>query len=238
MSLLNSNNYLCPRDLTKERKNLAKLITEIEEQLLPNLEISSINPNHPVVVTRVPKNWHILGRGNYAGVFYHENYNDIAVKIYAPGREGWSEEVDVYKRLGDHPAFSKCFYAQNNFLVLQRLYGTTLYDSLHQGLKIPRQVIKEIDLALEYARSRGLFPHDIHGRNAMMLDGKGLVVDISDFLNPEPCLAWSDLKIAYNWLYVPLFSWHRLPLPYFILDLVRFIYRLWRRWKKIINISH
>lgn len=235
MSFLNSDRYCSDRSLATDKPDLAKLITEIEEKLLPNLEINSINPYHPVVVNKLPQPWQILGTGNYAAVLYHSDRDDLAVKIYAPGREGWHEEVEVYRCLGDHPAFSKCFYAQNNYLVLQRLYGITLYDSLHRGLKIPPKVIEDIDLALDYARSRGLSPHDIHGRNVMMLDGKGLVVDISDFLKPEPCLAWSDLKIAYNLLYLPLFSWHRLSLPYFVLDLVRFSYRQWRNLLRFIS---
>ena len=170
-----------------------------------------------------------MGTGNYAAVFCHPDFSDLVVKVYAPGRIGWEDEVEVYRRLGEHPAFSQCLYAANNFLVLRRLYGITLYDSMHRGLKIPPQVIEDIDLALEYAKNRNLFPHDIHGRNVMMSNGRGVVVDISDFLKEEPCLAWSDLKKAYYWLYLPLFSWYRLPMPYFVLDLVRASYRLWRR---------
>jgi hypothetical protein len=46
-------------------------------------------------------------------------------------------------------------------------------------------------------RSRGLFPHDVHGRNVMMLNQRGVVVDVSDFLHEEPCKAWYHLKKAY-----------------------------------------
>ena len=210
-------------------KYLDRLIESIHQELLPNLKIESSNPHNPVVVHQVLDPWQLLGTGNYAGVFYHPDYNDLVVKIYAPGRLGWEEEVEVYRRLGPHPAFSECFYAENNFLILKRLYGVTLYDCMHQGLKISKQVIEDIDRALEYAHSRSLYPHDVHGRNVMMSDGRGLVVDISDFLKQEPCLAWSDLKKAYYWLYLPFFSWHRLRVPYFMLDTVRAIYRISRR---------
>ena len=235
MTLINSDSSPSDRHREQNQPNIAQLITKIEDYLLPNLDLISLDPNHPVIVNTVPCPWKILGTGNYAAVFYHPDYPDLAIKIYAPGRAGWAEEVEVYRRLGKHSAFSQCFYAQNNYLILQRLHGITLYDSLHRGLKIPPQVIQDIDLALEYACSRGLFPHDIHGRNVMMSQGRGLVVDISDFLKTEPCLAWSDLKIAYQWIYLPFFSWHRLPVPYFILDIVRFIYRLWRQGKKSIQ---
>jgi len=58
-------------------------------------------------------------------------------------------------------------------------------------------------------------PHDVHGRNVMMLSGRGLVVDVSDFLDEETCSKWNDLK-AYYWLYRPLFSPFRLRVPYFV----------------------
>ena len=215
----------------QNQEKLDKLIVSIHQQLLPNLQIESIEPYNPVVVHQVLKPWQILGSGNYAAVFYHQDYDGLVVKVYAPGRSGYTEEVEVYRRLGSHPAFSECFYAEPNFLVLKRLNGIILYDCMHRGLKIPRQVIEDIDNALEYSRSRGLSPHDVHGRNVMMLNGRGLVVDISDFLHTEPDTTWLDLKKAYYWLYLPLFSWHRLPLPYFILDLVRASYRLLRRWR-------
>ncbi|MFP3345078.1 hypothetical protein R0J87_21605, partial [Halomonas sp. SIMBA_159] len=86
------------------------------------------------------------------------------------------EEKEVYQRLGKHPAYSQCFYAEENCLILKRLQGVTLYDSVNRGLKIPKQVIKDIDSALDYAREQGLFPHDVHGKNVMMWQGKGYVV--------------------------------------------------------------
>ena len=216
----------------QNQKNLERLIESIDQELLPNLKIESIHPHNPVLVHQVLEPWRLLGTGNYAAVFYHRDYRDLVVKVYAPGRLGWDEELEVYRRLGSHPAFSECLYAENNILVLKRLHGITLYDSMHRGLKIPQQVIKDIDLALEYTRSRRLYPHDVHGRNVMMSNGRGLVIDVSDFLRKEPCLAWEHLKKAYYWLYLPFFSWHRLPIPYFILDWVRTSYRLYRRWRR------
>ncbi|MGH8001417.1 MAG: serine/threonine protein kinase, partial [Brasilonema sp.] len=157
------------------------------------------------------------------------DYPDLVVKIYAPGRPGFFEEVEVYRRLGFHPAFSECLYASDGFLVLKRLHGVTLYDCMHLGLKIPQQVIRDIDQALDYARKRDLHPHDVHGRNVMMYKGRGLVVDVSDFLHEETCSKWNDLKKAYYWLYRPFLSPLRLRMPYFLLDIVRKSYRLLSR---------
>lgn len=111
----------------------------------------------------MPVPWQLLGTGNYAAVFEHPDYPEQVVKIYAPGRPGFEQEVEVYRRLGYHPAFSECLYAQKPFLILKRLHGVTLYDCLHRGLPIPQQVIRDIDQALDDTRSQGFFPHDVHG---------------------------------------------------------------------------
>lgn len=201
----------------------------VRQELLPELHLESINPHSPVVVHRVPVPWRCLGVGNYAAVFLHPDYPEQVVKVYAPGRPGIEAEVEVYRRLADHPGFSQCYVSEAPFLVLKRLNGVTLYDCLHRGIAIPPQVIRDIDAALDYVRSRGLFPHDVHGRNVMQNEGRGLVVDVSDFLNSQPCRAWQDVKCAYWWVYRPFVLPLGLPIPYVFLDWVRAGYRLLRR---------
>jgi hypothetical protein len=63
--------------------------------------------------------------------------------------------------------------------------------------------------------------------------GRGLIVDISDFLNPEPCRAWSDLRWAYRTIYRPLSAPLRLRVPGAVLNGVRRGYRLIRRLRRI-----
>lgn len=211
-------------------QGMNQLIESIHQELLPFLKIESVDPHDPVVVHQIPQPWQLLGAGNYAAVFYHPHCPDKVVKIYAPGRPGLAEELEVYRRLGPHPAFSECLYAEENFLILKRLHGKTLYDCMYLGLAIPKQVIDDIDHALAYARRCGLYPHDVHGRNVMMWEGRGLVVDVSDFLHQDTCSAWNDLKKAYYWLYRPFLRPLRLRVPYFVLDLVRSCYRCLRRF--------
>ena len=201
----------------------------VQRALLPDLKLESVEPHNPVVVHQVPYPWQCLGAGNYAAVLAHPDYPEQVVKVYAPGRPGLAEEVEVYRRLGDHPAYSRCYAYGDNFLVLRRLRGVTLYDCLQRGLPISPQVIHDIDAALDFARSRGLHPHDVHGRNVMLSEGRGLVVDISDFWNAAPCRAWQDVKRAYWWIYRPLVYPLRLRVPYVLLDGVRAGYRLFRR---------
>jgi hypothetical protein len=211
------------------RESAAELGRLVHQQLLAELRVESVTADDPVVVHHAPAPWRVLGRGNYAAVLCHPDHPELVVKVYAPGRPGVEAEREVYRRLGDHPAYSACLYSEDGFLVLRRLHGVTLYDAVHRGLPIPEQVIRDIDRALEYARRRGLHPHDVHGRNVMMHEGRGLVVDVSDFLRDEDCTKWRDLKKAYFRVYRPVFMRLRLRVPYVVLDAVRLGYRLFRR---------
>jgi hypothetical protein len=214
---------------------LPQLLERIESQLLPQLRIHCPDPHDPVRVLCLPTPWRTLGCGNYAAVLHHPQHPDQVVKVYGPGRPGLEQEAEVYRRIGTHRAFSQCLHADRGFLVLRRLHGTTLYDCLRQGIPIPRQVIHDVDAALAYALARGLHGHDVHGRNVMLHQGRGLIVDVSDFLNPEPCRAWQDLRWAYHALYQPLIAPIGLRAPGPVLDGVRRSYRLWRNLRKTVG---
>ena len=214
-------------------RDAARLAAGVERELLPALVVESVDPRDPVIARHVPAPWRLLGAGNYAAVLAHPEFPEQVVKVYAPGRPGLADEVEVYRRLGAHPAYSRCEHAGDGWLVLRRLHGVTLYDCVHRGLPIAERVIRDIDDALDYARERGLHPHDVHGRNVMMHEGRGLVVDVSDFLEREDCSKWRDLKRAYGRVYrpllLPLVRRFGLRVPYAVLDLVRAGYRLFRR---------
>ncbi|MGO4692765.1 serine/threonine protein kinase [Paenibacillus sp. FSL A5-0031] len=215
-----------------EEKQLNTFIALMEQSLLSELVLDSVDPTNPIRVAETPRGWRLLGAGNYAGVFTHQDYSDIAVKVYAPGRDGWESECEVYRRIGTHPAFSTCYHAGeykgHYYLILKRLKGKTLYQCIIDGAAIPKKAIEDIDQALEYARSRGLFPHDVHGKNVMIKDGRGIVLDISDFLKEEPCTMWDDLKKAYNRIYMPFLSKKPIPVPEWVLNGVRKGYRFMR----------
>lgn len=100
---------------------MEKLLELVTGELLAKATIESVDPKEPVKVRSVPKPWKVLGTGNYAAVFYHPEAPDYAVKVYAPGRPGLTEEAEVYRRLGRHPAFSECYYNGPDFLILKRL---------------------------------------------------------------------------------------------------------------------
>lgn len=209
-------------------KHILKTYIQEVYELKEKATIISRNPYDTVEVYNIPKHWVLLGVGNYASVLRHHDYPELVVKIYAEGKNGYKEEVEVYNKLGYHPNYSECYYAKDNFLVLKYLEGVTLYDAVHKGIKIPIKVIKDIDNALEFAFKQGLYPHDVHGKNVMMYEGRGYVVDISDFYKKEKCNKWKDLKKAYYKFYQYTLYHYPIPIPYFLLTLVRKGYRFYR----------
>ena len=209
--------------------SIENIINIVTEQLLPELNLQSINPYDPIVVENIPIPWMILGSGNYASVLCHPDFPEFAVKIYAKGKLGIKEEIEVYKKLGIHTAYSQCYYSCNNFLILKRLKGETLYNCLKKGIFIPPSVINDIDEALEYARHQGLNPHDVHVKNVMMLNGKGIIVDVSDFYKNEPCYLWQDFKKTYFKIYLPMFSKFNIPISDFLLNTIRKGYRFYKK---------
>jgi hypothetical protein len=214
-----------------DTKRLAEFILLVERMLMPHLMVESDDPHDPVIIKRKPEPWIILGAGNYAAVLIDPDYKEWVVKVYAPGRPGLEQEVEVYRRLGSHHAYSQCLHDGDRYLILKRLTGITLYNCIRRGIRIPKQVIRDIDEALAYAVTKGLNPHDVHAKNVMMKDGRGIVVDVSDFLKNEPCTMWDDLKRAYNRLYIGPLT--RLPVPECILNFIRKGYRILkkRRWR-------
>ncbi len=191
-------------------------------------------PNEPYRIDSTPSGWHVLGTGNYAAVFYHDNAPDLVVKmrLFESQDESvvtreFDEEKEVYARIGEHHSFSRCDYAVFPFLVLKRLYGITLYHALAQGKRIPQLVIDDINEGLTYARSRGLHPHDVHIKNVIMHEGRGYVADISDFLKTDYCRLWDDCMRFYRYVYRPFV--YPLALPLRVEWMHRFK-RWYRKW--------
>ncbi|ANE46636.1 serine/threonine protein kinase [Paenibacillus swuensis] len=206
-----------------------ELIESVERELLPLLKVESIHPHEPVIIKFHPEGWEVLGTGNYAAVIAHRDNPEMVIKVYAEGRPGLADEVEVYRRLGNHPAFSTCYHSSDSYLIMKRMRGITLYNCVIKGIRIPRQAIQDIDEALYYARSRGLCPHDIHGKNVMLYEGRGKVLDVSDFLKEEYCRMWDDLKKGYDKYYEPFLHRFPMPIPGFMMDWVRRGYRLYKK---------
>jgi hypothetical protein len=204
----------------------------VERDLLPQIQLKAVSPHNPILVNNRSNSWKTIGSGNYAGVFFHDSNPDWVVKVYGRNPEELKKEIDVYNKLGDHESYSSLYAYGENYLVLRKLEGLTLFDAVVKGKSIPETVIDDIDAGLAYARSVGLNPYDVHGKNVVMFNGKGYIVDVSDFYKQGYCRKWRDLKKAYYKIYRPyIFKYHP-PIPFFIVDGIRKGYRLYRKFKK------
>ncbi|MCL6570336.1 MAG: serine/threonine protein kinase [Bacillus sp. (in: Bacteria)] len=205
----------------------------IENQLLPQIRLTTTSPFDPIIVNNHSISWKTIGSGNYAGVFSHASNPEKVVKVYGRNPEELKKEIEVYKKLGNHETYSTLYDYGENYLILKRLEGITLFDAVVKGIPIPEAVIKDIDAGLEYARSVGLNPFDVHGKNVVMYEERGYIVDVSDFYKQGYCHKWSDLKKGYYKIYQPYLLKYHPSIPFFIVNWIRKGYRAYRRMKKI-----
>jgi hypothetical protein len=204
----------------------------IGNELLPNIKLSIENPFDPIIVKNQSSTWKTIGSGNYAGVFSHDSNPNWVVKVYGRKPEDLKKEVAVYHQLGNHQSFSSLIDYGDNYLILKRIEGITLFDAVIKGIRIPESVIKDVDNGIAYARSVGLNPYDVHGKNVVMCNGRGYIVDVSDFYKEGRCHKWEDLKKAYYQVYLPFIYKFHPPIPFFMVDSVRKGYRFYRKMKK------
>jgi predicted Ser/Thr protein kinase len=204
----------------------------IGNELLPNINLTIEGPFEPIIVKNFSNTWKTIGSGNYAGVFLHQANPKWVVKVYGRKPEDLKKEVEVYKKLGSHVSFSSLIDHGDNYLILKRIDGINLFDAVVKGIRIPESVIKDVDEGIAYARSVGLNPFDVHGKNVVMSEGRGYIVDVSDFYKQGKCRKWDDLKKAYQKIYLPFLYRFHPPIPFFIVNSVRKGYRLYRKIKK------
>lgn len=204
----------------------------IEEELLPNIQLKSEQPYNPLYVKNRSLSWKTIGIGNYAGVFTHHAKPNWVVKVYGRSPEDINKEIDVYKKIGIHERFSNLIAYDENYLILKKIDGITLFEALVKGVPIPRKVLEDVDDGLDYAKSVGLNPYDVHGKNVVMSGGRGFIIDVSDFYKEGYCCKWDDFKKAYQGIYQPFMLKHHPPLPYYIVDGIRKCYRLYRKYRK------
>lgn len=203
----------------------------IEEELFPFIELKTESPFDPIIVKNESISWSTIGSGNYAAVFVHPAKPEWVVKVYGRSHEEIKKEIEVYKRIGEHEAYSTLYAYGDNYLILKNLEGITLFNAVIKGVQIPESVIKDIDKGLNFAREIGLNPFDIHGKNVVMHKGKGYIVDISDFYKKGYCSKWNDLKKAYFKIYKPFLYKIHPPIPFAVVDSVRKGYRLYKKTK-------
>lgn len=195
------------------------------EQLVEQVRVESVNPRDPVIVSAHPDNWRCVGVGNSAAVFQPKDRPNLSIKVYAkPHAQVSHEEAAIYEQLGDSPFFPHFYGRGEHFLIIEYRPGRNIYDCLVQGIYIPEQVILDVEAAIAYARSRGLNPSDIHIKNILVHEGRGFLVDVSDYRKKGQCKRWESLKQAYYEHYLELYK-PGLSIPSWILETIRKWYK-------------
>ncbi|SHT30949.1 Uncharacterised protein [Mycobacteroides abscessus subsp. abscessus] len=183
----------------------------IVDHLLSQIKITSNTENKPVTIHGSAKDLRCIGVGTDAAVFQYIHNPTYAFKLFADDKKGKIQiEASVYEVLAGSSYFPKCYAANDRYLVLSFESGITLYDCLIQGIRIPSQVIQDVENAREYARKNNLNPRDIHLKNILLQNGRAKVIDVSEYINKGNDHRWEDLKKAHD-EYYPLIEGKAVP---------------------------
>lgn len=169
---------------------------------LKKISVTSHPNNDPVTIEGETDDLRCIGVGTDAAVFESLSTPGYAYKLYAhEKREKVAVEAQVYETLGASPYFPTCHASGEDYLVLSYEKGITLFDCLLQGVHIAEQVVKDVEDAREYVRSKGLNPRDIHLKNILLQDGRAKIIDVSEYVLPGNDFRWEHLKEGYEKYY-------------------------------------
>jgi predicted Ser/Thr protein kinase len=144
----------------------------------------------------------LIGVGRSAFAFRIRSTDHVLKVFFPPFEKIAAEEAEIYKALKGNPFFPALHESGNNYLVIDFVQGTTLFDCLVKGIPIASRHIKEVDDALQLAREKGLNPSDIHLRNIIVTpDGNVRLIDVARFRQTKKCSQWDDLKVAFYKFY-------------------------------------
>ncbi len=195
---------------------------------LTQITVTSNLNNDPVTIHGEADDLRCIGVGTDAAVFQSFKSPAYAFKIYAEDKVSKIKvEEHVYNVLEDSPFFSTCYGSYYNCLILNYEEGTTFFDSLLQGVHIPRQAINDVEEAREYVRKRGLNPRDIHLKNILLQGGRAKILDISEYVKPGNDHRWEHLKKAYDEYYYLI---DEKPIPFWLLETIRKWYNHWTKY--------
>ncbi|GGG26091.1 serine/threonine protein kinase [Paenibacillus abyssi] len=184
----------------------------LAEAALRSAKIKSSGKNELVSIASCPESLSCIGIGTDAAVFRFDDAPAYAFKIYTEESLGKKAlEEAVYLQIGDSPYFPRYYGSGENYIVLSYEQGVTLYDCLLLGISVPDQVIIDVENARNYIRSKGLNPRDIHLKNVLLHEGRGKVIDVSEYVKEGNDYRWEHLLRAYNIIY-PLIAGKRIPL--------------------------
>ncbi|MCG7345393.1 protein kinase family protein [Sporosarcina sp. ACRSL] len=153
-----------------------------------------------------------IGTGRSAFVFQIKSTRK-AMKVFFPKLTYIAkEEAEIYEELKDIEYFPSIFASGANFIVMDYIEGSTLFECINKGKLITPVHITEIDRALSLASARGLNPSDIHLKNIIITTyGKIKIIDVARFRQKKDCRQWNNLKKAYRQFYCKRFFPKKIP---------------------------
>jgi DNA-binding protein YbaB len=181
------------------------------EHALAQVEVTGSDDNDPVSIKISAEGLRCIGIGTDAAVFHYEELPAYAFKVYSAHSLAKKEvEASVYLRLKDSSYFPRLYGTGDRYLVLSYEQGVTLYDCLLQGIPIPEQAVLDVEDARHYIREQGLNPRDIHLKNVLLQEGRGKVLDVSEYVQDGNDNRWEHLMWVYTRFY-PLINGVKLP---------------------------
>ncbi|WP_194841593.1 protein kinase family protein [Sporosarcina obsidiansis] len=165
-----------------------------------------------------------IGTGRSAFVFRISS-SDKAIKVFFPEYTHLAEEeAEIYSALQTVNYFPRIYDAGPNYLIIDYIEGSTLFDCVTNGKRITKEHINEIDNALLLAADVGLNPSDIHLRNIFVTSrGEIKLIDVARYRQIKDCTQWEDLKKAYYQFYDKYFFVKKIPA--FVLNFVASLYK-------------
>lgn len=175
-------------------------------------------------VVQKPDELTIIGRGRSAVVFKLPSEPKV-LKVFYPEFVHLSRvEASIYQELSNNEDYPIFYEEAEGYVVLEYLEGLTFYECLIQGIVITKEMIENVDQALNYARKNGLNPSDTHLQNIMLLsNGEVRVIDVVRFRQSKICTHWEDLKVAYDSLYSSRFFPKKYPV--WFMEMIIWLYR-------------
>lgn len=195
---------------------------KLADEALKNIEVIGYENNQPVNIIGFAEGLKCIGIGTDAAVFRYHKTPNYVFKVYSSeALEKKEVEEYVYEHLKGSCYFPKLYGKGTNYIVLSFEQGVTFYDCLLQGIPITEQAILDVEKAREYVRSQGLNPRDIHLKNILFQNGRGKVLDVSEYVKEGNDNRWEYLVWAYKNFY-PLISGVQVPL--WILETIKHWY--------------
>ncbi|QOV13353.1 protein kinase family protein [Viridibacillus arvi] len=166
----------------------------------------------------------LIGQGRSAYVFRIKQ-TDKALKVFFPDYMYIAEEeAEIYKVIQEITYYPTLYDAGSNYIVIDYIDGTTLFDCLTNGIPISQEVVQDIDIALQLAKQEGLNPSDVHLRNILITSNQQVkIIDVARFRQTKDCSQWLDLKKAFYSYYEKRYFPKKI--PEFMLNGIAMIYK-------------